>query len=105
MDDRRRHPRASACFAVRIDSSRKRDRVGLCRDTSDGGLLVASPSHFEVGERVQLTVKDGPRGPRRVHGRVVRSNVVVDGNAGPFCRLLGIKQIGPAQTEWTPSSC
>lgn len=58
-DERRRISRTHAVFAVQIDSDTRRGRLGVVRDASEKGLLMVSPSSFQPGERVSLTVFAG----------------------------------------------
>lgn len=58
-DERRRISRTHAVFAVKIDSDKRRGRLGVVRDASEKGILIVTPSSFQPGERLNLTVFAG----------------------------------------------
>lgn len=90
MPERRRESRREDFFPVRIDSARKPDRLGVVRNSSSSGLLIGTPSRFEVGDEVDLTFS--PRlgdPPRRCRARVVR--VALDPEADLFYRLVAVQ--------------
>lgn len=91
--DRRRTPRHEAFIPLEIGSARK-TRIGVTRNASVEGLLVASHGSFEVGERVQLRFRlrrDRPY--HRVRGMVVRHRRV-DAD-GPFPHMVGVRLLEP----------
>jgi len=59
--ERRRGPRVPLYKALEIDTDTRKNRIGVTRDASDRGLLLASPSRFELGEKltVRLLLSDG----------------------------------------------
>jgi hypothetical protein len=69
--DRRRASRTNAVFAVKLHSEARPGRLGLARDTSGDGLLVVTPSSFQLGERLQVTVFAGDE-ELALSGRVTR---------------------------------
>ncbi len=92
MPERRRHQREEIYFPVQIDSAEKSDRIGIARNCSASGLLIGTPSHFSVGEELELRFALKYGGPQqRVHGRVVR--VSLDEQADLFRRLLAVELV------------
>ncbi len=73
--ERRVSPRTQTAVAVEIDGQVRKHRVGVSRDTSATGMLVATPSKFEVGEELTLTVYIDAKDRRSVHGRVTRVEI------------------------------
>ncbi len=70
--ERRTSPRIRAALPVNIDGSVRKRRFGISRDTSATGMLLATPSKFEIGEELALTVYFGVQESRAVRGRVIR---------------------------------
>lgn len=90
MPERRRHQREEIYFPVQIDSAEKADRVGIARNSSVSGLLIGTPSHFSVGDELDLTFSLKYGEPQqRVHGRVVR--ITLDEQADLFRRLIAVE--------------
>ena len=90
MYERRRHSREEVFFPVQIDSTEKADRIGVARNSSPTGLLIGTPSHFEVGDEVVLTFALQYGEPyQQVHGRIVR--VTMDEQADLFRRLIAVQ--------------
>lgn len=52
--ERRRAQRVPTYVAVEINSSTRKGRIGVSRDANGRGILVATPTRFEVGEEVEL---------------------------------------------------
>ena len=74
MGERRSSDRHKAFFPVAMDSSTRKDRIAMSRNASSSGVLIGSPSKFEVGERLTMTFRILPAGPMYagIVGRVVR---------------------------------
>jgi hypothetical protein len=70
-DDRREKPRTPAVLAVALESEKKPSRHGVTRDLSATGLLIVTPSQFQKGDRLKITVHAGATG-LDVVGRVTR---------------------------------
>lgn len=70
--ERRESPRTRAALPVNIDGQARKHRFGISRDTSATGMLLATPSRFEIGEELALTVYFGLKEQRSVRGRVIR---------------------------------
>ncbi len=70
--DRRTLSRQKAFLAVEIDTATRKKRVGVTRDASRRGLLIASPSRFAVGESLDLKVLVPSRGEVALQARVTR---------------------------------
>ncbi len=69
--DRRASQRQAAIVAVEIDAPSRTGRVGVTRDASATGMLMTTPSRFEVGDELALTLfLMGDRA--KVRGRVIR---------------------------------
>ena len=69
--DRRTSTRMPAIIAVEIDGRDRKGRLGVTRDASQTGFLMASPSRFDLGEELDLKLYLG-REVKRVRGRVAR---------------------------------
>jgi PilZ domain len=89
MSERRRHGRREVFLPMRIDSREKSDRIGVTRNASESGLLIGTPSHFAVGDHLELTFAEGAGVTRALQARVVR--VALDPNAGLFRRLVAVE--------------
>jgi len=73
MHAERRHAERKAAFvAVEIDGEKRKGRVGMTRDASRTGVLVATPSRFEVGDALRLTLFVGVHERATVSGKVIR---------------------------------
>lgn len=70
-EDRRTKPRTPAILAVGLSSESKSARHGVTRDLSAKGLLIVTPSQFQKGDRIKITVHTGGEGVDVV-GRVAR---------------------------------
>lgn len=70
-DPRRRAPRVPAILAVELSSKAKPGRCGITRNASGKGLLIVTPSRFNVGDQVDLSVHIGDH-LGRASARVVR---------------------------------
>jgi len=72
--ERRVEERFSTYVAVEIEGQGKKARFGVTRDASGGGLLVATPSRFDVGAELVLRLHDtnGPSPDASVRCTVVR---------------------------------
>lgn len=69
--ERRTSIRQPATVAVEIDGQQRKGRLGITRDASRTGMLMATPSRFEIGEEFSLTLYLG-NNTERVRGRVRR---------------------------------
>jgi hypothetical protein len=84
--NRRTFERAPLFAAVGIDTPERKDRAGITRNVSAGGLLFHSMSRFTLGERMLLTYRDpATRQDSQVPARVVRvaSDLPMTGNSFP----------------------
>jgi hypothetical protein len=72
--DRRSFARHQVHAAIGIDTEARKNRVGVTRNVSAGGVLFHSASRFEVGQRLDLYFRARPilREEMHVRGRVVR---------------------------------
>ncbi len=92
MPERRRHKREEIYFPVQIDSAEKTERVGIARNSSASGLLIGTPSHFSVGDELDLTFSLKYGEPyQTAHGRVVR--IALDDQADLFRRLVAVELV------------
>jgi hypothetical protein len=78
VGERRRAERRKESVVLRVESEAKAGRVGVTRNCSQTGVLFATPTTFQVGERVTLSRRD-PDDPtfeaaRGVIVRIVRTN-------------------------------
>jgi hypothetical protein len=90
MLERRRHYRVDVFFPVQIDSTHKSDRIGIARNSSHSGLLIGTPSHFQVGDELELTYAPAFGQPyQKVKGHVVRINL--DEEADLFRQLVAVE--------------
>jgi hypothetical protein len=73
--DRRSFPRLPVHAAVGIETSVRKNRVGVTRNISAGGLLFHTASRFQLGERLDIRFRARPilEGETLVTGRVVRA--------------------------------
>jgi hypothetical protein len=96
MADKRRYERQGCAELVNINTETRKDRAGLVRDVSPGGVLVLSRSKFAVGERVELMMHLPKLGYRKATGRVVRSSLppVVDAFF-PHPAAIELDQVDP----------
>ena len=67
----RRVPRLPVALAVELSSKAKPGRCGVTRNASGKGLLIVTPSRFDVGEKLELSVHIGSQSGR-ASARVVR---------------------------------
>jgi hypothetical protein len=71
--ERRQRARHRVCFPIQLRGERKSGRIGLCRNGSATGMLLGTPSRFEVGERLDLSFRVTSQAPEmRLSGRIVR---------------------------------
>jgi len=70
--ERRRNERKRGFFAVQLDSQSRVNRIGVTRDLSVGGMLIASPSRFAVGEELTLRVYFPDESSETVLAKVAR---------------------------------
>jgi len=71
LETRRKGRRLPVILAVEMSSDAKRGRCGVTRNASGKGLLIVTPSHFPIGERLELAVHV-PGRAEVARGRVVR---------------------------------
>ncbi len=93
--ERRASPRNRVTIAVGIDGTVRKHRFGISRDASATGMLLATPSRFEVGEELALTVFLGVSERRHVRGRVIRVEVCPMRSAETWRYRLALQYIGP----------
>lgn len=70
-DQRRKALRVNAVFAVELSSKAKPGRCGVTRNASGSGLLIVTPSRFDVGDELDVAVHVGTQ-LSRASARVVR---------------------------------
>ena len=82
---------------VNIDTSERRDRVGMIREMSRTGALFHSRSRFTIGERLELTYRSESGSFTKAAGTVVRAlrDPVEDNVVFPF--LTAIQFQGEAE--------
>jgi PilZ domain-containing protein len=96
QEDRRRHERHRICFPIRVDSAKKRDRVGMSRDGSASGILFGTPSHFDVGDELTLRFRVSEKhGEVHIPGRVVRVGIDARHRDSWCSRLVAIEFVEP----------
>lgn len=88
--DRRVCERNRAVMAVEIDAGARKGRVGVTRDTSPSGMLMATPSRFEIGEQLALTLFLSGGRREHVRGRVMRIETAGRASNEPWRYRLGI---------------
>lgn len=69
--ERRNQDRSDAFCAVELSSSTKPQRCGVTRNASERGLLIVTPSRFQEGDDIEVSVHLREESARR-RGRVVR---------------------------------
>jgi hypothetical protein len=73
QEERRRRERHRICFPIQLNGRQKQGRIGLCRNGSATGMLLGTPSRFELGERLELDFRVTSKAEdRRVAGTIVR---------------------------------
>jgi len=73
QDERRREQRIEIAFPLKSDCGRRKERIGIVRNTNAFGMLFFSRSAFEIGDTVELRLLlPGRRGTVAATGRVVR---------------------------------
>ncbi|HQY65594.1 MAG TPA: PilZ domain-containing protein, partial [Polyangiaceae bacterium] len=70
--ERRVEERFATYVAVEIVGDGKRDRFGVSRDASTGGMKIATPSHFEVGAELTLRLHAPGAPPAELRATVLR---------------------------------
>jgi hypothetical protein len=99
-DDRNRRvfDRRAMFAAIGIDSAREKDRAGVTRDVSPGGLLFHSRSRFSLGEQMVVTYRDpGTQQERKIPARVVRvaSDLQTAASSSPHLCAIEFEQPAP----------
>lgn len=110
-DQRRKSPRVPLVLAVELSSKEKPGRCGVTRNASDGGLLLVTPSRFEVGEQLSVAAFVGPY-QSRIAARVVRveENELGSAEVWRYRMALSLEKALPrelldeAQRRGTPST-
>jgi hypothetical protein len=76
LDDkpnRRRHVRHRVVFPIKVSSMKKQGRIGMCRNGSASGMLLGTPSRFDLGDELILRFRVKSGEPENlVRGRIVR---------------------------------
>ena len=92
QSERREAPRFDATIPLEIASEKKR-RIGISRNASARGLLLASQGKFEVGEEVTLRFKVAPHAEERVvSGSVVRHQLDDDAYLWPHLIAVALHE-------------
>lgn len=73
-DPRRKTTRIPAIVAVELSSRTKSGRCGVTRNASEKGLLIVTPSRFDVGDELALSLLVGTQ-RTRASARVVRCEI------------------------------
>jgi len=94
--ERRESPRTQTAVAVEIDGQMRKHRLGVSRDTSATGMLLATPSKFEVGERLTLQVYLSSSDRRSIRGRVTRVEINSAESNEPWRYRLALAYDEPA---------
>ena len=76
--ERRVFTRHDTQLVVNIETATRKNRFGVSRNASAGGLLFNTPSRFERDEAITLTFLFPSRAPIRVNARVVRVETASD---------------------------
>lgn len=72
-DNRRRFRRHRVVFPVKVSSQQKPGRLGMCRNGSACGMLMGTPSRFEIGDQLVLSFQVRTDAPENiVTGKIVR---------------------------------
>jgi hypothetical protein len=93
VPERRSHSRHRVCFPIQVDSSAKPDRIAMCRNSSIAGMLLATPSRYQPGERLRLRfrVTHEQREQAIIEGVVVRVLEDARSDAGWWRRLVAVR--------------
>lgn len=99
MKDARKLPRQALALALEMDdeSTRRRGRLGVTRNLSPRGLLLNTPSRFEVGTElgVRLHLADG--GQKRFAASVIRVEESQRGSDDPWRYRLALELLGQGE--------
>ena len=92
--NRRAFRRRQLYAAVGIDSAERKDRAGVTRNISAGGVLFHSPSQFRLGEELELRIRSpiGTALDRRVKGVVVRVATDTPDTAFPHLTAVAFQE-------------
>jgi hypothetical protein len=69
--ERRTTPRHEAVIVVEVAAGDRAGRMGITRNASEKGILMATQARFKPGDRLELTVR-AKSGSAKATGRVVR---------------------------------
>jgi len=94
--ERREHTRHVARFVLSIETATRRGRFGIAKNASAGGVLFNTPSHFDAGEELMLTILFLTRMPMRVKANIVR---VENANGALPWRCIAAAKFESAQPE------
>jgi hypothetical protein len=94
--ERRSAVRRTALVPVQIDTPTRSARLGVTRDVSESGALIASSSPFEIGEPTWLTLQVSMRETVRIRGRIVRLEL---GSADLFRYNVAVRFDQPLSAE------
>jgi hypothetical protein len=87
--ERRVHARHTAKFVINIETATRKDRFGIARNASAGGLLFNTPSRFWRDEAVLLSILFPTRAPIRITARMVRVETAAEGM--PFHYMAAVR--------------
>lgn len=95
-NDRRGDERFLTYVAVEIEGQGKKQRFGVTRDASTGGLLLSTPSRFEVGTELTLRPQDASGNPgTEVVATVIRVDEATPGSDEPWRYQLAVRFSDP----------
>ncbi|MGC4117683.1 MAG: PilZ domain-containing protein [Myxococcales bacterium] len=99
--NRRRADRRIVVVPVQIDSSERKERLGVTRDVSHSGTLFLSNSKFAIGEKLQVTffVSSESQTGHKTEGEVVRVEQLSSGLQWRYAMALRFNKPLPAADQ------
>jgi hypothetical protein len=89
---RRTFLRVPLYAAIGIETSDRKDRAGITRNVSAGGLFFHSMSRFSLGERLRVTYRDPTtRQDTHLDARVVRVASDLPSSGSSFPHLCAVE--------------
>jgi hypothetical protein len=98
-ENRRRHDRHRVVFPIKVSSTPKEGRIGMCRNGSASGMLLGTPSRFDIGDELTLRFSVRAGSPENlVTAKIVRIGKEA-ANRDHWChRLVAVEFASPQPT-------
>ncbi len=95
--ERRVEERFATYVAVELEGQGKKDRFGVSRDASTGGMMIATPSQFDVGAELILRLHAPGAPDATIRATVLRVEVAAPGSAEPWRYRLAVGFADPVE--------